>query len=106
MLLNDRGRVWNVSPSIALPSHVEVRVCVFGEPRKEVLEKGVQVFACLPAPVDLRHTFVLVGKPDSDRLVNEEEVEVLVPTVWVPYYVRSFVHDSTRSELEQQANQG
>jgi len=102
VFVNNPGRIWNISPSVTLPSHMEVRIGVFGEPEKEYLEERVHVFACLQTPVDFRSTRVLVGEPDADWLIDEEDVEVLVPTVWVPRNIPSVVRDLTRSELEQQ----
>jgi len=84
---------------------MEVRIGVFGEPRKEELEERVYVFARLQTPVDFRATFVLVGEPDADGLIDEEDVEVLVPTIWVPRNVLSTVRDLAGSKLEQQPSE-
>ena len=83
---------------------MEVRTGVFGESREEELEKRIHVFARLPTSVDFWSICVLVGKPDTDGLIDEEYVKVLVPAVWVPRNVLSFVSDSARSDLEQQPN--
>ena len=99
--MNNRGRVWNVSPSVALPDHVEVGIGILGEPRKEELEEGVRVFTHLKAPIDFWSTRVLVGEPDANGLIDEEDVEVLVPTVRIPRDVLSAVRYSARSEFEQ-----
>ena len=99
--MNNRGRVWNVSPSVALPDHVEVGIGILGEPREEELEEGVRVFTRLEAPVGFWSTRVLVGEPDANGLIDEEDVEVLVPTVWIPRDVLSAVRYSARSEFEQ-----
>lgn len=102
MFVNDRGRVRNISPSVALPDHVEVRIGILREPGEEDLEERVHVLARLPTPVDQRSIFVLVGEPDANGLIDEEDVKVLVPAVWVPRNVLSFVRDSAWSDLEQQ----
>jgi len=102
VLVNDRSRVRNVSPPVALPGHMEVRIGVFGEPREEELEERVHVFTRLPTPVDIWPICVLVGEPNTDGLVDEEDVEVLVPAVWVPGNVLPFIRDSARSQFKQQ----
>ena len=79
---------------------MEVRIGVFRKPREEELEKGVHVFTRLPTPVDFRSTRILVGEPNSDGLIDEEDVKILVPTVWVPHNALSLVRDSTRTKLE------
>jgi hypothetical protein len=79
---------------------MEIRIGVFREPREEELEEGVHIFTRLPAPIDFRSTWVLVRESDADGLVNEQDVEILVPAVRVERYILSFVRDSTRSELE------
>ena len=81
---------------------MKARIGVFGEPRKEELEERVHVFARLRTPVNFRTAFVLVGEPDSDGLIDEEDVEVLVPTIRVPRNILSVVRDLAGSELEQQ----
>jgi len=80
---------------------MEIRIGVFGEPGKEELEESVHVFARLQTPVDSRTTFVLVGEPHANGLVDEEDVEVFVPTIWVPRNVLSTVRNLAGSELEQ-----
>ena len=81
---------------------MEVRIGVSRKPREEELEKGVHIFTSLPTPVDFRFTYVLVGESSPDGLIDKEDVKILVPAVWVPRDVLSFVCDSTRSKLEQQ----
>ena len=105
VFVNDRGRVWNVSSSVALPSHMEVRIGVFGEPREEKLEERIHVFTRLRAPVDYRSVCVLVGEPDADGLIDEEDVKVIVPAVWVPCNILSVIRDLARPEFEQQPNE-
>ena len=101
-LVNNRGRVRDVSPSVTLPGHMEVRIGIFGEPREEELEERVHVFARLQTPVHFLSTCILVGEPNTDGLIDEEDVEVLVPTVRVPRNILPVVRDPAGSELEQQ----
>lgn len=79
---------------------MEVRVGVLREPRKEELEESVHVFARLQTPVNFGSAWVLVGESGAGRLINEENVKVLVPAVWVLRNVLSSIRDSTRSEPE------
>jgi len=80
---------------------MEVRIGVLGEAREEELEERVHVFARLPAPVDFRSIRVLVGEPDANGLIDEEDIKVLVPAVWVPCNVLAAVRDPAWSDFEQ-----
>ena len=84
---------------------MEVGIGILGKPREEELKEGVHVFARLEAPVDFWSTCILVGEPDTNGLIDEEDVEVLVPTVRIPRNVLSVVRDSAGSELKQQPSE-
>ena len=74
---------------------------VFWETREEQLEEGIDILSGCGATVDLG-AIVRVGVPDVYRLVEEEDIGVRIPGVFVVCNA-GFVDNPTRTELEEQS---
>ena len=66
---------------------------------KEKFKECVDILPCHGAGIDCG-TVVSIRKADIDRLVEEYDICMVVPTVWVMGCVSAFFRDATGSELE------
>ena len=67
---------WDVVPSVALASHMEVEVAVLGESGQEQLEEGVHIDRCIHRVI---HIGLAVRVANVERLVQEDDIGLLGP---------------------------
>ena len=93
------GSIGSIRPAVTFCSHVERRLGVFWEASEEQLEEGIHVLSSCGASVDCG-TVIRVGVSDVDELVEEKDIAVRIPRVFVVRHAR-FIGDLTRAQLEE-----
>ena len=99
--MEDGGGVGSVHSTVTFRGHVEGRLGVLWEASEEQLEEGIYVLSSCGASVD-RGTVIRVGISDVDGLVEEKDIAVRVPRVFIVRHAR-FIGDLTRAQLEEQS---
>ena len=99
LLVENGGCIWSVRSTVTFRCHMEGSLGVFWETREEQLEKGIHILSGCGATVDLG-TIVRVRVPDVDGLVEEEDIAVRIPRVFVIRHAR-LIGDLTRAQLKE-----
>ena len=92
------GSIGVIRPAVTFCGHVKGRLGVFWEASEEQLEEGIHVLSSRGASVN-RGTVIRVGVSDVDGLVEERDIAVRVPRVFVVRHAR-FIGDLTRAQLK------
>ncbi len=101
-LVHDVGNVRRVRSSITLRGNMERKFGVFWEAVQEELEESVDVFSSHGAGVNVG-VAVRIRVTNVDRLVEEDDVGMGVPTVFVVRRVATVLANSTRSKLKEKS---
>ena len=76
---------------------------ILGETVEEKLHERVNVLPCNRTGV-YGVAILIVGVTDLNWLVEEDDVGVLVPTVWIVCRVMTLICDAAGSELEEETS--
>jgi hypothetical protein len=95
------GRVGSVCSTVTFCSHMEGCLGVLREAGKEQLEECIHILSGRGAAVN-RRAVIRVGVSDVDGLVEEENIAVRIPGVFIVGHVR-FISDLARAQLKEQS---
>lgn len=105
LVVDDITDVGDVSTGVRLARDVERQLRVLVEALEKELEESVDVLSCDWRVVDVV-AIIRIGVADIYRLVEEEQIGVVVPRVGVVDNALATVGDGARSQLEEETSRG
>lgn len=101
--MDDGCKIGCIHSAIALSSDMKWLFCILGETRIEQLKEGVYIQTGSGAVVDGR-IIVRIRETDIYGLIEEDDVGMSIPAVWIEGRIQAIVDDITGPQFKKESS--